>query len=148
MRAFCCPCQAVVLPEYGVADIMAFVFSIPQWPRVCRFTSAAVILSAFLLVRIRACSLLIRSPEIERRQQIVILLLDAGRPQSVGAIAAAMHPSQPAISHHLKILRGSGLVSVQRVGTTRLYALDVDAAALDPLRELADGIGACLAAHT
>jgi len=84
----------------------------------------------------------------ERRQEIVILLLDAGRPQSVGEIAAAMQLSQPAISHHLKILRGSGLLSVQRAGTSRLYALDVDAAALAPLRELADGIGACLAAHT
>lgn len=65
MRAFSCPGLAVVFPVYGVADVMAFV-SIPQWPRAYLFTSTAVIFSSFLLVRMRACSLLIRSPEISK----------------------------------------------------------------------------------
>ena len=41
--------------------------------------------------------------------------------------------SQPAVSQHLKVLRGSGFATVRPAGTRRLYA--VDAA---PFRELDD----------
>jgi DNA-binding transcriptional ArsR family regulator len=81
----------------------------------------------------------------ERRQELVILMLNAGTALSVGEIAAQMNLSQPAISHHLKILRGAGLFSVQRVGTSRLYALDIGPDVLAPLTEMVQGIQECLA---
>jgi len=42
-------------------------------------------------------------------------------PRSVGAIAAGLPVSRPAVSQHLKVLREAGLVTEQRRGTQRLY---------------------------
>lgn len=45
-------------------------------------------------------------------------------PQTVGALAAGLPVSRPAISQHLKVLKGAGLVIDQADGTRRLYRLD------------------------
>lgn len=41
------------------------------------------------------------------------------------AIESAAPMSQPAVSQHLKVLRGAGLVDVQSAGTSRIYAIEV-----------------------
>ena len=45
-------------------------------------------------------------------------------PQTVGALAAGLPVSRPAISQHLKVLKAVGLVSDQPHGARRLYRLD------------------------
>jgi DNA-binding transcriptional ArsR family regulator len=42
------------------------------------------------------------------------------------AIQDAFGISQPAVSHHLRVLRESGFVAVRREGTRRIYTLDFD----------------------
>lgn len=45
-------------------------------------------------------------------------------PKTVGALAAGLPVSRPAISQHLKILKEAGLVADQAEGTRRLYRID------------------------
>jgi DNA-binding transcriptional ArsR family regulator len=45
-------------------------------------------------------------------------------PQTVGALAAGLPVSRPAISQHLKVLKEAGLVADQAEGTRRLYRID------------------------
>ena len=45
-------------------------------------------------------------------------------PKSVGAIAASLPVSRPAVSQHLKVLRQAGLVDDRPQGARRLYFLD------------------------
>ena len=46
------------------------------------------------------------------------------RPVSVGELAEAVPVSRPAVSQHLKVLKGAGLVSDRAVGTRRIYQAD------------------------
>lgn len=46
------------------------------------------------------------------------------KPQPVGELAAAFPISRPAVSQHLKVLVASGLLTVRRDGTRRIYAAD------------------------
>jgi DNA-binding transcriptional ArsR family regulator len=48
----------------------------------------------------------------------------AARPQAVGELARELPVSRPAVSQHLKVLKGAGLVADQAVGTRRVYRLD------------------------
>ena len=48
----------------------------------------------------------------------------AGRPRSVGELAAELPVSRPAVSQHLKVLKEAGLVSDRAEGTRRLYRVD------------------------
>ena len=68
------------------------------------------------------------------RRAIVLML--AARPMSVGALAARLPVTRPAVSQHLKVLKDAGLVSEEAVGTRRIYRLD--AAGVAALREQLD----------
>jgi DNA-binding transcriptional ArsR family regulator len=59
------------------------------------------------------------------RRRIVELL--AERPRPVGEIAAAMPIGRPAVSKHLKVLEGAGVVRHESRGTRNLYALAPEA---------------------
>ena len=54
-----------------------------------------------------------------RRRQILSLVRN--RELSAGEIAGHFDVTGPAISQHLKVLKGAGLVSERRNGTRRLY---------------------------
>lgn len=56
-------------------------------------------------------------------RRTIFEMLRAG-PRSVGAIAAELPVSRPAVSQHLKVLRDAGLVTVETRGTRRLYSID------------------------
>lgn len=45
-------------------------------------------------------------------------------PSSVGALAAGLPVSRPAVSQHLKALKDAGLVVEARRGTARIYSID------------------------
>jgi DNA-binding transcriptional ArsR family regulator len=50
----------------------------------------------------------------------------AQRPRPVGEIARELPVSRPAVSQHLRILKDAGLVSDQRDGNRRIYAVRRD----------------------
>jgi DNA-binding transcriptional ArsR family regulator len=56
-------------------------------------------------------------------RRAIVLMLAAG-PLSVGDLAAQLPVTRPAVSQHLKVLKGAGLVSEEAVGTRRIYRLD------------------------
>jgi DNA-binding transcriptional ArsR family regulator len=55
------------------------------------------------------------------RRRIVELLSEGER--SVGEIAGMLPISRPAVSRHLRLLKGAGLVTDDAAGTRRLYRL-------------------------
>src|SRR5215207_159368 len=57
-------------------------------------------------------------------------------PKSVGALAAGLPVSRPAVSQHLKILRNAGLVDDRAEGARRVYF--IDPTGLAPLRAWLD----------
>jgi DNA-binding transcriptional ArsR family regulator len=65
-----------------------------------------------------------------RRRQILRLVAESELP--AGEIAAHFDVTRPAISQHLAVLKGAGLVEERRDGTRRLYR--ARAAGLDELR--------------
>jgi DNA-binding transcriptional ArsR family regulator len=56
------------------------------------------------------------------RRAVLEALRDGPRP--VGEIAAGLPVSRPAVSQHLRVLAGAGLVTADRDGTRRLYRID------------------------
>jgi DNA-binding transcriptional ArsR family regulator len=61
------------------------------------------------------------------RESIVRVLLDGER--SVGEIAERLPISRPAVSKHLRLLEGAGLVQFRSEGTRNFYAVLPDALA-------------------
>jgi DNA-binding transcriptional ArsR family regulator len=70
------------------------------------------------------------------RRRVLQLVRDTG-PAPVGAIAAELPVSRPAVSQHLRVLEGAGLVTSERQGTRHLYAVQPDGLAV--LRLWLDG---------
>jgi DNA-binding transcriptional ArsR family regulator len=70
------------------------------------------------------------------REAIVHLLAEGER--SVGEIAQHVPVSRPAVSKHLRLLEGAGLVRFRSEGTRNVYALDADA--LAALRDELDAL--------
>jgi DNA-binding transcriptional ArsR family regulator len=70
-----------------------------------------------------------------RRRQILALVRD--EELSAGEIATHFDVSRPAVSQHLTVLRGAGLLSERRQGTSRLYRARPEG--LAGLREFMDG---------
>ena len=60
----------------------------------------------------------------------------ADQPQTVGALAAQLPVSRPAVSQHLKVLKDAGLVTDEARGTSRIYRIDPQG--LGPLRRWLD----------
>ena len=72
----------------------------------------------------------------DRTRRQIVHRLRAG-PLSVGELAAALPVSRPAVSQHLTVLRRSGLVSYEELGTRNVYR--IDPAGLGELRDWLDG---------
>jgi DNA-binding transcriptional ArsR family regulator len=47
-------------------------------------------------------------------------------PRSVGELAEGLPVSRPAVSQHLRVLKGAGLVTDEQQGTRRLYRIERD----------------------
>ena len=62
----------------------------------------------------------------EPRRREILDLLARGGAQAVGALVEALRMPQPAVSKHLAVLRAVGIVSVQREGQRRVYALNAE----------------------
>ncbi len=59
-----------------------------------------------------------------------------GGPKPVGEIARGLPVSRPAVSQHLRVLKGAGLVTDRKEGTRRLY--DINTKGLAELRAYMD----------
>lgn len=57
-------------------------------------------------------------------RRTVLERLRAG-PRSVGTLARGLDVSRPAVSQHLRVLEGAGLVSARREGTRRIYQVEL-----------------------
>ena len=69
------------------------------------------------------------------RRRILALVRD--QPRAVGDIAAQTDMSQQAVSFHLRVLHGAGLVSTQRDRTRHLYMVRTDG--LQVVKDFLDG---------
>jgi DNA-binding transcriptional ArsR family regulator len=58
------------------------------------------------------------------RRRVLALVRD--QPRAVGEIAQELGLSQQIVSHHLKVLRGAGLVSERRERTRHLFVVRTD----------------------
>ena len=56
--------------------------------------------------------------------RLAIVQCLAERPRAVVELAEALPISRPAVSQHLKVLKGAGLVTDRAVGTRRVYRLN------------------------
>ena len=75
--------------------------------------------------------------------RLEILFLLAGYDRlNVGEITARFRLSQPAISHHLRVLREAGAVQSEKVGQEVFYRLDGESI-VGRLREITDMFGIC-----
>ena len=92
-------------------------------------------------VRAREIAPVLKALSDENR--LTILLAIADHDASVTELMAATGLSQTLVSHHLKTLRETGLVSVTPVGRSNVYSLCCDAVAqpLALLSVLADNPG-------
>lgn len=63
----------------------------------------------------------------ETRQLILLVLLESDLSGiRVGEIAQKTHLTRPSVSHHLQILKDSGIVAMRREGTKNYYYLSAD----------------------
>lgn len=63
----------------------------------------------------------------ETRQLILLVLLESDLSGiRVGEIAQKAHLTRPSVSHHLQILKESGIVAMRQEGTKNFYYLSVD----------------------
>jgi DNA-binding transcriptional ArsR family regulator len=69
------------------------------------------------------------------RRRRIIDLLSRRRGLAVGTIVLALGLAQPAVSKHLGILREVGIVTVKKLGKSRVYDLN-----LDQLRTIQDWV--------
>lgn len=81
----------------------------------------------------------------ENRQQILLMLFDNNE-LSVTEITERLSLSRPAVSHHLKLLLDSGLVSVRKDGKERCYRINLEPS-LSLLKHLVDSIEQDISAY-
>lgn len=70
---------------------------------------------------------LLRAIADPHRAAVLSVLVRAGCPVCVCDFAELLGVSQPTVSHHLRVLRDSGLLRVERRGTWAYYELVADA---------------------
>lgn len=74
----------------------------------------------------------------ENRQQILMLLFDH-ESMTVSELTDKLSLSRPAVSHHMKLLLDSRIVTVVKSGKERLYSLNMQQT-VDQLRRLLSSI--------
>jgi DNA-binding transcriptional ArsR family regulator len=72
-------------------------------------------------IHARRAAILLKHVSDATRLQ-VILILSEGE-QHVGALCAQLSQSQPAVSHHLALMRHGGIIAPRRQGKNNFYSL-------------------------
>src|SRR6201990_109006 len=76
----------------------------------------------------RRASILLKHVSDPTRLQVILLLSEGER--HVGALCAQLSQSQPAVSHHLALLRHGGIIAPRRQGKNNFYSLTDPGSAL------------------
>jgi len=69
----------------------------------------------------RRASILLKHVSDPTRLQVILLLAEGER--HVGALCEQLDQSQPAVSHHLALLRHGGIIAPRRQGKNNFYSL-------------------------
>jgi DNA-binding transcriptional ArsR family regulator len=69
----------------------------------------------------RRAAVLLKHVSDATRLQVVLLLAEGER--HVGALCEQLNQSQPAVSHHLALLRHGGIIAPRRQGKNNFYSL-------------------------
>ncbi|ODT97815.1 MAG: transcriptional regulator [Planctomycetes bacterium SCN 63-9] len=69
----------------------------------------------------RRASILLKHVSDPTRLQVILILSEGER--HVGALCAQLSQSQPAVSHHLALLRHGGIIAPRRQGKNNYYSL-------------------------
>lgn len=74
----------------------------------------------------------------ENRQHLILEMMQMGKCNGVrvGEITEKSHLSRPAVSHHLKILKEAGIVTMRREGTRNYYYFDDNSRAFEILLKM------------
>src|ERR1700761_576763 len=73
------------------------------------------------LQQARRASILLKHVSDPTRLQVILILAEGE--QHVGALCAQLSQSQPAVSHHLALLRHGGIIAPRRQGKNNFYSL-------------------------
>ena len=87
------------------------------------------------------CAKMLKSLGDESRLKIVQLLLSGEK--SVSEVVQSLHMAQPQVSHHLSILRGSGLVNTRREGNRIINFIDPEVKYILKKKEIGLDLGCC-----
>lgn len=83
----------------------------------------------------RRASILLKHVSDPTRLQVILILSEGER--HVGALCAQLSQSQPAVSHHLALLRHGGIIAPRRQGKNNFYSLtDTGASLADVVKGL------------
>lgn len=82
-----------------------------------------------------SCQKLLIALGDETRQHLILemMKMEACGGVRVGVITEKANLSRPAVSHHIQILKESGLLKMRREGTKHYYYFDADAEAMNRL---------------
>src|SRR6476620_1396593 len=69
----------------------------------------------------RRASILLKHVSDPTRLQVILILAEGER--HVGALCSQLSQSQPAVSHHLALLRHGGIIAPRRQGKNNFYSL-------------------------
>jgi DNA-binding transcriptional ArsR family regulator len=69
----------------------------------------------------RRASILLKHVSDPTRLQVIMILSEGER--HVGALCSQLSQSQPAVSHHLALLRHGGIIAPRRQGKNNFYSL-------------------------
>ncbi len=73
------------------------------------------------LQQAKRASILLKHVSDPTRLQVILILADGE--QHVGALCTQLNQSQPAVSHHLALLRHGGIIAPRRQGKNNYYSL-------------------------
>ena len=89
------------------------------------------------LKQAQRASMLLKHVSDPTRLQVVLTLAEGER--HVGALCAQLSQSQPAVSHHLALLRHGGIIAPRRQGKNNFYGLtELGAELAQVIRSLID----------
>ena len=76
------------------------------------------------LRKVKRASIMLKHVSDPTRLQVILILAEGE--QHVGALCEHLGQSQPAVSHHLALLRHGGIISPRRQGKNNFYSLTDD----------------------
>jgi DNA-binding transcriptional ArsR family regulator len=118
-RAECRPCLA----EFLLSEVEIIVMAVTGTPKTlsAKAAKAQKETAAQRLRVAQRASMLLKQVSDPTRLQVILMLADGE--MHVGALCDQLGQSQPAVSHHLALLRHGGIIAPRRQGKNNFYGL-------------------------